>query len=346
MISDRTSAILLITAYFSKEVSDTMQPLSIAEWAVIGTWLVEKNLNPEDLLTGYTEHLSDWKHATITKKRLISLLERKASLAIALDKWTKAGIWVLNRSETAYPQKIRERLKNAAPPLLFGLGNQKLLNQKYIAILGGKEIDQADEIACSSVVGRVVAQGYGVVTGGNKGIEELALLETIDSQAENTSGGAARAGLAGGIGAVDRSSAAVITGTSGVSGASGEPIMAIVSDNLLKRSTSSQLRTSIMCHKLVLISAYNPEAGTSANNSAATNKLIYAQSELSIIIKCELKGPTMTGASENIAKAWVPVYVIKPKELGKSGNREIVKIGGKWLEEGFDVTEIMKINDN
>jgi len=346
MISNRTSAILLITAYFSKEVSVTVQPLSTAEWAVIGTWLVEKNLNPEDLLTGYTEHLRDWKHTTITKQRLISLLERKTSLAIALDKWTKAGIWVLNRSETGYPQKIRERLKNAAPPILFGLGDQKLLNQKYIAILGGKEIDQADEITCSSVVGRAVAQGYGVVTGGNKGIEELALLATIDSQAENASGGVARAGLAGGIGAADRSSAEVITGTSGVSGASGGAIMAIVSDNLLKRSTLSQLRTSIMCQKLVLISAYNQESGSNVINLSATNKLIYTQSELSIIIKCELKGLTMTGASENIAKAWVPVYVIKPKELGKSGNREIVKIGGKWLEEGFDVTEIMKINDN
>jgi len=346
MISNRTSAILLITAYFSKEVSVTVQPLSTAEWAVIGTWLVEKNLNPEDLLTGYTEHLRDWKHTTITKQRLISLLERKTSLAIALDKWTKAGIWVLNRSETGYPQKIRERLKNAAPPILFGLGDQKLLNQKYIAILGGKEIDQADEITCSSVVGRAVAQGYGVVTGGNKGIEELALLATIDSQAENASGGAARAGLAGGIGAADRSSAEVITGTTGVSGASGGAIMAIVSDNLLKRSTLSQLRTSIIRQKLVLISAYNPESGSNVINLSATNKLIYTQSELSIIIKCELKGLTMTGASENIAKAWVPVYVIKPKELGKSGNREIVKIGGKWLEEGFDVTEIMKINDN
>ena len=346
MISNRTSAILLITAYFSKEVSVTVQPLSTAEWAVIGTWLVEKNLNPEDLLTGYTEHLRDWKHTTITKQRLISLLERKTSLAIALDKWTKAGIWVLNRSETGYPQKIRERLKNAAPPILFGLGDQKLLNQKYIAILGGKEIDQADEITCSSVVGRAVAQGYGVVTGGNKGIEELALLATIDSQAENASGGVARAGLAGGIGAADRSSAEVITGTTGVSGASGGAIMAIVSDNLLKRSTLSQLRTSIIRQKLVLISAYNPESGSNVINLSATNKLIYTQSELSIIIKCELKGLTMTGASENIAKAWVPVYVIKPKELGKSGNREIVKIGGKWLEERFDVAEIMKINDN
>ena len=322
MISDRTSAILLITAYFSKDISNTVQPLSIAEWSVFGTWLVEKNLNPENLLAGYTEHLREWEHATITRQRLIGLLERKAALAIALDKWTKAGIWILNRSEIAYPQRIRERLKNAAPPILFGLGNQKLLNQKYVAILGAKEIDPADEVTCSSVVGRVIAQGYGIVTGGNKGIEELALLAALSLQAGTASG---QADGASGIEA------------SGVTGASSIGIMTIVSDNLLKRSTSSQLRGSIIRQKLVVISAFNPESGSNAENTAATNKLIYTQSELSIVIKAELKGLTMSGTIENIARAWVPVYVVKPIIPGKSGNSEIVKIGGSWLAEDFIV---------
>ena len=322
MISDRTIAILLITAYFSKDVSETVQPLSIAEWSVFGTWLVEKNLNPEVLLAGYTEHLRQWEHDTITKKRLISLLERKASLAIALDKWTKAGIWILNRSEVAYPQKIRERLKNAAPPILFGLGNQKLLNQKYVAILGAKDVDRADEIACASVIGRVVAQGYGVLTGGNKGIEELALLAALSLQVGTTLG---VSGGSGGIGASD------------LTGVSYATVMAIVSDNLLKRSTSSQLRSSIIRQKLVVVSAFNPESGASAHHSAATNKLIYTQSELSIVVRAELKGLTMSGTIENIARAWVPVYVVKPIAPDKSGNNEIVKIGGRWLEEDFKV---------
>lgn len=296
MISDRTSAILLITAYFSKDISDSAQPLTIAEWSVFGTWLVEKNLNPEELLTGYIQHLSDWEHTTITRQRLTALLERKASLAIALDKWTKAGIWILNRSETAYPQRIRERLKNAAPPILFGLGNQKLLNQKYVAILGAKDIIAEDEVSCASVVGQVIGQGYGVVTGGNKGIEELALLGAL---------------------------------------AAGAQSVAIVSDTLLKRSTSSQLRSSIIGQKLVLISPYNPEAGPNLASTAATTNLVYIQSELSIVVRAELKGMTMSGAIENIAKSWVPVYVIKPITAGKSGNSELVKIGGQWFEEGF-----------
>lgn len=308
MTSERSNAILLFTSYFSKDETGTVKPLSTADWNSLAGWLVTRKLNPEDLLTG-NDSLNEWQHPTISKERLFSLLERKSSLALALGKWTNAGIWIVNRGEAAYPAKILQRLKSGAPPILFGIGDPNLLNGRYIGIVGSRNAGEVDKALTIAIAGRIVSQGYGIVSGGAKGIDDSAMMGALET------GGTCAAAL---------------------------------SDSLLKRSLSATLRKYIISQKLVLFSAANPEAGFSVGNAMGRNKLIYTLSAAAIVIKSDSSGGTWTGARENLSKGWVPLHIVSASDrsgnsqLHKAGAAWLPQLEEIRVEELIKVTPEVK----
>lgn len=290
MITERTKAILLFTSYFTKSLDRNLMPLSTAEWNRLVRWLQIKTINPEDFLTQDTNSLLvDWQDYTITIERISALLERKSALAIALDKWIKVGIWILSRGDIAYPKKLKERLKENTPPILFGIGNVELLNRNYIGIVGSGQTSDA-QLEDTKFIGKNISKnGYGVVSGGAKGIDESGMLGALE---------------AGGYS------------------------LGFVADSLLKKSTTSSYRKYIINNQLCLVSPFNPESAFKMGNAMSGNKLIYTQSDATIVVKSDIKGGTWEGAKENINKQWVPIWVI---DCNEKGNEEIIKMGARRL---------------
>lgn len=304
-ISGQTQAVLLLTAYFSKPVKGDPRPLSPTEWGRFALWLKEKETLPEALMGNEPGSLlSSWSDKTITLDRIRFLLGRGSALALALEKWQRAGLWVLTRSDAEYPHRLKKLLKTDSPPVLFGCGNRNLLNKGGLAVVGSRNATEADLQFATSLGKDAAAQGYSIVSGGARGIDEAAMQGSLAHE-----------------------------GTT----------IGVLADSLLRAATSAKYRKALMANNLVLISPFNPEAGFDVGNAMSRNKYIYCLADAAVVVSStKSKGGTWNGAVENLRQGWVPLWV-KTTSESSSGNAELVRQGAKWLpEELLDLAEMIK----
>ncbi|GAB5401669.1 MAG: DNA-processing protein DprA [Aureisphaera sp.] len=262
-------------------------------------------MKPEDLLSkDLHSFLNNWNDKSIPKNRIVTLLDRKMALAIKLEKWFKAGVWIINRSDSEYPESLKGKLKDKVPPILFGIGDKNLLNYNYVGIVGSRNCSENDIRNTIDIAGKLHSQGFGVVSGAARGVDEFSM-----------------------------------TGILKLKGYA----LGVVADGLIKKSTSSNYRNHILERRLTLISPFNPDAGFNVGNAMGRNKLIYVLSQATIVVKSETKGGTWEGANENLKNDWVPLWVVSPNNDDKTtkGNYELVKKGARFLQSQFNVSDII-----
>ena len=291
-LNPQAQAVILLTSYFGKGKTDA-KPLSVKEWGKFARWLKDHELEPADLLKGDPSSLlSGWVDNKITLQRIDSLLDRGGALGFALEKWSRAGLWAITRSQPDYPESLKRRLRLNAPPVLFGCGNKALLNRGGIAVVGSRDADEADLKFSSSLARSAANQGLSVVSGGARGVDESAMLGALESE-----------------------------GTS----------VGVLADSLLRAATSAKYRKFLNAGDLVLISPFNPEAGFTVGNAMARNKYIYCLSDAAVVVNSTPdKGGTWTGATEGLKSGWVPLWV-QPKDNPASGNAALVQKGARWF---------------
>lgn len=303
-ITEQSQAVLLLTAWFTKPGKGEPKPLTPKEWGRFALWLKDRGMAPETLLHGndLDAALFGWSDKTVDVARVRALLERAGALGIALEKWQRAGLWVMTRSDPDYPARLKRRLKTDAPPVLFGSGNRQLLNQGGIAIVGSRDASEEDLAFTTDLGGKVALQGRSVVSGGARGVDEASMLGALGQD-----------------------------GT----------VIGVLADSLLRASSSAKYRRALMDKNLVLVSPFNPEAGFDVGNAMARNKYIYAMSDAAVIVSAtEGKGGTWSGAVEALKHAWVPLWV-KPHPDPQSGNAVLVGIGARWLENGASMDSLV-----
>ncbi|WP_353629188.1 DNA-processing protein DprA [Pseudomonas aeruginosa] len=303
MINTNTQSILLLTSYFSKSAGDA-KPLSPTEWGRFALWLNEQGKTPADLVTADPRAvLRGWQDDKISFDRIEQLLGRGHALALALEKWSRAGIWVLTRSDADYPKLLKQRLRNSAPPVLFGCGNARLLNQRGVCVVGARKAGEADLSFAIALGERIAVAGFSVVSGGARGVDEAAML-----------GGLKQDGT----------------------------VIGIMADSLLSAAMASKWRKGLMDNNLVLVSPFYPEAGFNAGNAMARNKYIYCLSQAAVVVRSDTKGGTWSGAIENLKKAWVPLWVKRVQDV-QSGNQALISEGGYWLEGAAQHLDIQRL---
>ena len=295
-VTPNTQSILLLTSHFSQAKEGAIKPLTPKEWGRFALWLKEKSLTPEQLMTGRLgDLLNDWSDKSITMERIEGLMERGSALALSMEKWLRAGLWVMTRSDSDYPVRFKQRLRTGSPAILFGCGNRALLNGHGLAVVGSRNAADRD-LAYSRDLGALAAgKGYSIVSGGARGVDEASMLGALE--AEGTAIG-------------------------------------VLADSLLRSCTSAKYRKYLMANNLVLISTYYPEAGFNAGNAMQRNKYIYCLSDAAVVVHSGTKGGTWNGAMENLKKQWVPLWV-KQSTDPFAGNSAIVKAGAAWVSESI-----------
>ena len=262
-LSQQAQAILLLTVSFGRNNQKSAKPLSKGEWSRFAIWLKDHELEPSGLLQGDLQtKLSRLSDKSISADRIQALLERGATLGLALEKWERAGLWVMTRSDTDYPDRLKRRLRLNSPAVLFGCGNKNLLNKGGVAVIGSRDADEGDLNFTQHIGKETALQGYSIVSGGARGVDQSAMMGALDNE-----------------------------GTA----------IGVMADSLLKATSSAKYRNKIMSGDLVLISPFNPEASFNVGNAMARNRYIYCLADTAIVISSTAdKGGTWTGAIENL----------------------------------------------
>ena len=110
-LSPDTEAILLLCGRFGSERGEQFAPLSQKEYEALTRWLLERKLRPADLLNADSNLLAELVQAKLDHAKVSALLRRGTALALAMEKWRRSGLWVLSRSDSAYPKRLKKRWK-------------------------------------------------------------------------------------------------------------------------------------------------------------------------------------------------------------------------------------------
>lgn len=285
---------LLLTARFGHGGKNSERPLSTREWGALAGWLKGKNLRPSSLLEpGRDDLLSQWHHKKISAERLKALLDRGASMGIALENWQRAGIWVVLRSEPDYPHRLKKHLKHDAPPFFYGVGNRRLLNQRGIAVVGSRNAGEADLQYTRELGVKIAEAAHSVVSGGARGVDQAAMLGAL--QVEGTAVG-------------------------------------VLANDLLRAATSARYRPHLRAGNLLLLSPFSPTARFQGWAVMQRNRYIFCLSDAAIAVHSGTSGGTWNGVQENLRHQWVPMWV-KRSDDPAAGNDQLIEQGGKPLSD-------------
>ena len=289
MLSADTEVVLLLCGRFGGERQEPSPPLSAREYGDLAQWLNARSLRPADLLTEEGKaQLSALYEARLGPKRVDFLLGRGTAMALALERWSRSGLWVISRGDAEFPKRLKRHFRHAAPPLLYGAGRKELLDMGGLAIIGSRDASEAALNCTREVAAQCAREGMGVVSGGARGVDAVAMQGAIDA------GGCA---------------------------------MGVLANDLLKASVNRQNRLGLQEGRLVLVSPFYPEAGFSAGQAMGRNKYIYALSDRALVVDSALgSGGTWAGALEALDQQWVPLYVRTPGN--GPGNAALVEKGG------------------
>ena len=261
----------VITLLCSHICAEDCQPLEPAEWSALAALLLEKGCRPEDFLRfGEADLAKRLELDEETRARYLRLLDRAAGLEFALTDYENMGIHVLTRADRDYPKALRQKLKNSCPPLFYFAGELSLLDGPLAGYVGSREADAEDEIFTVNTVEKTAGKGYGVVTGGAKGVDRISA-ET-----------ALRLGV---------------------------PVVEYPSDSLLKKLRKSETIRAVQDGRQLILSVAKPDAGFQVGIAMMRNRYIYAQSQGTVVVRSDYnKGGTWAGATDCLKHGWCPVF--------------------------------------
>ena len=273
--SPNTQAILLLTAPLIAgrgKHKPSVKPLGAGEYRRLAHRLRELRCQPADLLDRGAGQIVDECRAGLDAERLEGLLGRGFLLAQAVEHWRTRAIWVLSRADAGYPRRLKQRLGEDAPPVLYGCGNAETLSGGGLAVVGSRNVHEA-LIEYTESVGRLAASaGCGLVSGSARGIDRAAMHGALDG---------------------------------------GGHVVGVLADGLERAVMRREHREALMDGRLVLACPYDPAARFQVGHAMQRNKLIYAFSDAALVVNSDCgRGGTWAGATEQLDKLkFVPIYV-------------------------------------
>lgn len=267
-----TKAILLLTApLIVGRGGRRAALLSPREYRALAAQLRAADAEPADLLEPDAYRLIKKCSTAADNARLNALLGRGFLLSQALGHWQARSIHVVSREDEAYPRRLRERLKQDAPILLYSCGEIEILGRSALAVVGPRNASEPLIQYAQETAALAARAGRAVVSGSAKGIDQAAMNGALEA------GGSAIGVLAGG---------------------------------LERTAMNRDHRNLLLDGRLVLVSPFDPRAPFRVGYAMQRNKLIYAMADAALVVDAKANsGGTWAGAIEQLQKYKGTVYV-------------------------------------
>ena len=292
MLRDR-NAILTLCSHICVGVG--IEPLTTKEYSDLLHRLEQVGKTPGDLFDfsggDYTSLLGFDEGQ---RERFLRLLDRNAGLGSALNRYKSMGIDTVTRADENYPGMLTRKLQGGCPPLLYYAGSLSLLEKPCIGYVGSRSIEPADVEFGVQTVRKTVSHGYGVVSGGAKGVDTVCATEALGSDSF---------------------------------------CIEYLPDSLLKKVQRQDAARNIQAGKLLLLSAAAPDANFRTSFAMMRNRFIYAQSVATVVVRANLgKGGTWSGANDSLQNSWCPVLCWDHPYPGNRGliDKGAIPIDSTW----------------
>lgn len=296
-LTQNTQAILLLTAPLiaGRKSTSPLDPLSPGEYKQLARLLRESQRQPADLLGSDAGDILRQTQPHLDIGRLENLLGRGFLLSQAVERWQARAIWVTSRADVNYPKRLKRRLKEDAPPVLYGCGDAAVLDTGGLAVVGSRNVDES-LIEYTEGIGQLAAAARRtLVSGGARGIDQAAMRGALNA---------------------------------------GGKVIGVLADSLERAALEREHREVLMNGQLALISPYDPAAGFNVGHAMQRNKLIYALADAALVVNSDYqKGGTWAGAVEQLEKLrFVSLYVRSTGEIGKGLDALLRKGALPWPE--------------
>ncbi|MFO8026210.1 MAG: DNA-processing protein DprA [Opitutales bacterium] len=295
-ISENTKAILLLTApLIVGKKAARAKILTLKEYNTLARSLHAQGYQPQDLLGAEADAILSELPAAFDSDRLSELLNRGFLLGQALNEWKRRAIWIVSRADSTYPRQLKTRLRDQAPPILYGCGERALLDKGGLAVVGSRKITQTLKDYTEQVGALTATANMPIVSGAARGIDSSAMAGALENGGE---------------------------------------VIGVMADNLGRAALAKGNRQALLDGRLVLVSAYDPSAGFNVGNAMQRNKAIYALADAGLVVTSDFnKGGTWAGAIEQLERMHlVPVFVCNGTESGQ-GSAALIDHGGiPWPE--------------
>jgi predicted Rossmann fold nucleotide-binding protein DprA/Smf involved in DNA uptake len=227
-------------------------------------------------------------------ERVAQLIAAASGFAFELDQAEQSGLRAIASVDDDYPVRLCERLGRSAPPLLYVAGDPMVLTSPLLGVVGSRDVDASGAEVARTTARAAASHQYGIVSGGAKGVDRLAMQAALEA---------------------------------------GAPVLAVLADSLARTSRDPEIRRAVTDGQLCLCTPFKPTAGFTVANAMARNKLIYALSSATLVVASDLeKGCTWAGAVEALRQRTAPVLVWTGEGRGP-GNGKLVELGASPLDD-------------
>ncbi|MDE0268932.1 MAG: DNA-processing protein DprA, partial [Acidimicrobiaceae bacterium] len=280
-----------------------LKPESSADNSTANEEQAHAGKNPGVLLGCDEEQLiGDYNLPGNLAKRITKLINRVTALAFEVDQLNQSGIRTLTAFDEDYPQTWLKRLGTKAPPLIHAAGAIDLLDTPGLGVVGSRNVSEAGG-EVSREIARIAAwRGLPLVSGGARGVDQLAMDSAFEA---------------------------------------GGSVVGILAESLVRKLKHPDIRRAIYDDRVVMCTPYSPKAPFNVGNAMGRNKLIYAQTELTVVVASDHgSGGTWSGATETLKNGYGHIAVWRGEGEGP-GNEPLQQRGATPVSSPDDIESLL-----